>query len=348
MRFSIIVPVYNSERYLEFCIQSVLQQSLQSYELILVNDGSTDGSGKICDEYQKKHESHVKVIHKKNQGPLAARIDGLSIADGEFVIFIDADDFIEQDALKIIDTYLENDELDILIYSFRYYRNNQMTERFHSISEDGYTWTQQNKKEIYEKLAFSMELNSLWTKVIRMSLLKQDKTDYTAFYGKNMAEDLLFSLYPITYAREIKYIDKVLYNYRINEVGLAHNFSINKIENKNSLHVYEKILEYFPMWRFDSEQLKSRLAARWFDDVMYIFSKYYEGAKKDERSEILSYKWDAMLPRDAMDMDNPYMNIEYKKLYVLLKEGKRTKIYIFFVKKKIYKIMKKWKKTILK
>ena len=93
--FSIIVPVYNVEQYLENCINSVLNQSYRNFQLILVDDGSKDSSGEICDRFAQK-DSRVKVIHKPNAGVSAARNTGIDIATGQFICFIDSDDWIEK------------------------------------------------------------------------------------------------------------------------------------------------------------------------------------------------------------------------------------------------------------
>ena len=93
---SVIVPVYNVERYLTRCIDSILAQTYQNFELILVDDGSTDGSGTLCDSYMKK-DSRIKVIHKKNGGLSDARNSGIDAAEGEFLSFIDSDDWVRPD-----------------------------------------------------------------------------------------------------------------------------------------------------------------------------------------------------------------------------------------------------------
>ena len=109
-KFSIIVPVYNIETVISRCIESILKQTLDGFELILINDGSLDRSGKICDAYQKK-DSRVKVIHQKNSGVSNARNSGLKIASGKYIIFIDGDDYIEKEYLERIC----NSECDLVI-----------------------------------------------------------------------------------------------------------------------------------------------------------------------------------------------------------------------------------------
>ena len=93
-KVSIIVPIYNSEKYMNKCIESILNQTLTEIEIILVNDGSTDNSGKIIDNYAKK-DNRIKVIHQQNSGPSVARNKGISTAKGKYIGFVDSDDYIE-------------------------------------------------------------------------------------------------------------------------------------------------------------------------------------------------------------------------------------------------------------
>lgn len=111
---SVIIPVYNSEKFLPRCLDSVLKNTYKKLEVILVNDGSTDNSGVICDRYAKI-DNRVKVIHQSNKGTAAARNKALSIANGEYIAFADNDDFIHQDFYKIACTTLENTNADMVI-----------------------------------------------------------------------------------------------------------------------------------------------------------------------------------------------------------------------------------------
>lgn len=112
-QISAIIPVYNAEKYLENCIESILNQSYQDFELILVDDGSTDGSGKICDKYVFK-DARIKAIHTKNRGPAAARRTGIEKAEGEFVTFVDADDWLERGMFVFAMEKLTERRVDII------------------------------------------------------------------------------------------------------------------------------------------------------------------------------------------------------------------------------------------
>ena len=118
MKLSIIIPVYNTEQTLEKCVDSVLQSSLNNFEIILVNDGSTDNSANICESYKNNYPEQVQVIHQKNQGLSAARNAGLGIAKGQYITFVDSDDYISKDLychlLELLNTHKS---IDLLEYS---------------------------------------------------------------------------------------------------------------------------------------------------------------------------------------------------------------------------------------
>src|SRR5690554_5746847 len=113
-QLSIIIPIYNIEDYLPTCINSILNQEFDDYELLLINDGSTDNSGKICDQYALK-DNKIRVYHQKNAGVSAARNLGLEKATGEWICFVDRDDSIEQNSLSKMISKLHTNELDLLI-----------------------------------------------------------------------------------------------------------------------------------------------------------------------------------------------------------------------------------------
>ncbi len=116
---SFIVPVYNVEAYLRKCVDSLLTQDYSEYEIILVNDGSTDNSGSICEEYAAKYDN-VRVVHQENGGLSAARNSGIEIAQGEYIMFVDSDDYIEPNVLGGLMEQVERDNLDVLRYRLHY------------------------------------------------------------------------------------------------------------------------------------------------------------------------------------------------------------------------------------
>ena len=119
---SVIVPVYNGEKYLRKCIESIINQTYANIEIILINDGSTDNSGVMCDSYAHS-DNRIRVIHTQNNGPAAARNIGIENSKGEFVFFVDADDFIENNALNLLVENYNQYKADIIVGDFNNIRN---------------------------------------------------------------------------------------------------------------------------------------------------------------------------------------------------------------------------------
>lgn len=126
MKLSIIIPIYNVEQYLRKCVDSLLKQDYDNYEIILVDDGSTDGSGAICDSYVSiddrciDYRCDIKVVHQSNAGLSAARNAGIKVAQGEYVMFVDSDDYLEPNVLGGLIEQMERDNLDVLRYRLQY------------------------------------------------------------------------------------------------------------------------------------------------------------------------------------------------------------------------------------
>ena len=114
VKISVIVPIYNAGKYLQTCLNSIINQTYQNYEVILVDDGSTDDSGLVCDQYAEQ-DRRLHVIHKKNEGLICARMSGLAVAQGDYVAFVDADDWVDADFLEVGVWQMEYREADIVL-----------------------------------------------------------------------------------------------------------------------------------------------------------------------------------------------------------------------------------------
>lgn len=193
-KLGIVVPVYNVEPYLKQCVNSILEQTYTDFELVLVNDGSTDGSGEICD-YFAKLDSRVHVIHQCNQGKLFARYIGLKNLECEYATFVDADDWIAKDTYKKLSNYMEQ-EIDVI--SFRIIRYFDSSYQYTSVNN--YQQGLYNKRQIEETIYPTMIWNlhrgtfgidpSLCNKVIKRNLLisELDKAkDLKIDYGDDVA-----------------------------------------------------------------------------------------------------------------------------------------------------------------
>lgn len=351
MKFSILVPVYNVEKYLEQCVESLLGQTYKGdYEIILVDDGSTDSSGDICDRYAESNPKKIKVIHKNNEGLVSARQAGIEVANGEYSLFVDSDDFAELHLLETVNDCLnDNPDSDIVIYSFENFFNNKKNKRNNTLSQSEEIFKTEDKRIIYEALISTPFITSLWTKAVKTDILKSDPTDYTLYYNKNMAEDWFRSIHLLTAAEKIVYINTPLYNYRTNEESISRSFRPETIDSKNILYVYDRFMEYLPEWGMDTEEYRQKLNARWLNEVMYTFSQYYENVHfRKERKEVLNYNWSSMLPEEVVkNTDNPYENKALRKLFSCISQKRFLRLKIRFAYKKFYKNYRKLKSRLL-
>lgn len=350
MKFSILVPVYNVEKYLEQCVESLLNQTYKGeYEIVLVDDGSTDSSGIICDRYAKNNPDKIKVVHKRNEGLVSARQAGIETAFGEYSLFVDSDDFVENNLLETVnDCINHNNNPDMVIYSFRYYSDNKTTERKATLATNETVFTKDNKKELYEALISTTFITALWIKALKTEILKKDPTDYSLYYDKNMAEDWFRSIHLLTTAEKIVYMNESLYNYRTNDTSISRSFRPETISKKNILYVYDRFLEYLPKWDMDIEEYHQKLNSRWLNETVYTFSQYYENVDKKERNAVLNYDWNSMLPKDVINnSNNPYENKKSREIYTFVSRKNFFKLKLHFVYKNIYKKYRKLKSRLL-
>lgn len=211
--FSIIVPIYNVEEYLPQCIESVLKQNLQDYELILIDDGSTDSSSKICEQYSKKYSS-IKLIHQSNAGLSAARNTGVAAASGEYLIFLDGDDYLEPSALEAISNALEPG-LDLLRYQAQEVFDDNRVIRH---EETGFATTTGIKA--FPKLAHYHYTENAWLYAYRREFFAKNQFQYAKGC---IAEDFGLTPVIIAHADTTKAIPNICYNYRQRDGSIMHD-----------------------------------------------------------------------------------------------------------------------------
>ena len=202
---SIIIPIYNVQDYLSECVDSIINQTYKNLEIILVDDGSTDDSGKIADKYAKK-DKRVKVIHKTNGGQGSARNEGIKLATGDYIGFIDGDDFVDKDYYKnLIDT-CDNDDIVITNAKVKYHSNKDLVKTKLNASKKDLSSNKAKEKLIYG-------LCVCWNKIYNRKFLVENNIK---FYPKaNRIEDNYFTIKTYVLAKSIKSIDNSVYYWRM-------------------------------------------------------------------------------------------------------------------------------------
>lgn len=213
MYVSFLVPVYNTEKYMERCIDSLLQQTGCDFEIVLLDDGSTDQSGAICDRYAAQYPHIVRVVHKENEGLLMTRRRGFAEATGNWFICVDSDDYVAPDLLSEVVNTIQSTDADMVMYNFEYFDSNGIHRPSRLKLGDGTVFEEGNKQKIYEMRLLSVDVNMMWMRAIKRDLLDFD-TDYSCCGIRNMCEDAVQVLPLYTNARKIVYISKPLYYYR--------------------------------------------------------------------------------------------------------------------------------------
>lgn len=304
MRFSILIPVYNTKAYLADCMDSVLKQNFEDYEVILVDDGSTDGAGELCDSYANLR---VKVVHKENQGLLMARRTAIELAKGEYCIFLDSDDALMSGALAGIDSKLRQTQADILIYNAALvYDDDFSRPRIRKAVFPDRVFIGENEKvPIYEKLLNSWDLNSIWSKAIRAQLMKNDDTDYEAIKENSMGEDLLQSFYPISRAQTIEYTGDCYYYYRQSATGMTRALDIERLDRRFAAYnpeVLKARVRYAKLWGIWDEAHMLDIYRATLRHIRSIFNDTFPLCNSSEtKREWCDFAWEALLPEKVME-----------------------------------------------
>lgn len=252
MLFSIIIPVYNGDRYLKECLDSLDSQTFSDYEIIIVDDGSTDNSKMIATSFASQRD-YCSVVSTENEGPFLARRRGLSHSRGQYVLFLDSDDALRSDALEIVAKVVSESQADIV--SFRYARRPDF-----SVADDvPVLQPGLYGKGRWEKVCSAVlqaRFNNLWGKAIRLSCIDIEE-NYNNCGRLTMGEDLLQLLPIIDNSRCLIMINDILYYYRTNTLSSSSIFKTSYILNIEC--VAQRVIEFAKRWNMVEEGYRGAL-----------------------------------------------------------------------------------------
>lgn len=219
-KISIIVPVYKAEKYINRCIDSILAQTFTDWELLLVDDGSPDRSGKICDEYAIK-DKRIRVFHKENGGVSSARNLGIDKMQGKYVTFVDADDWIDVETLEVCINKINEGQLDVLQYSWMRVNDEGQVLMKKVIKSDVL-----GLKDFADNANFNV---CVWGSLIKTNIIRERQICFNT--KLKLAEDQIFILTALLYAQRIQSISNTFYNYYYNTESATNNTKLSDIEN---------------------------------------------------------------------------------------------------------------------
>lgn len=214
---SVVIPVYNVERYITQCLESIIHQSYKHLEILLIDDGSTDTSGIICDEFAKK-DKRIRVVHQKNAGAAAARNTGLDVATGAYLGFVDSDDWLEINALEYMLLELQKEHSDIVQCSYREIYVNRQVDCLCKVAGND-----------FDQLSYLARFTEDWTcSLLWDKLYKRELFDGIRFETGHVIDDEYFTYQGVMNAKKIICRDRIVYNYRMRKSGATGNPAHNE------------------------------------------------------------------------------------------------------------------------
>lgn len=318
--FSIVVPVYNVEQYLEACIKSILTQTYTSFELILVDDGSTDTSPAICDLY-KNEDKRVEVIHKKNGGLVSARKAGISIAKGKYAVCIDSDDWVDEDYLYEMAKIIEQFSPEIICFN-----HTEVIDERHIIREipfrKGFYTKLEIRNEIYPKLIHSAQGTcfppTIWAKVYNMHLYKTEQIEVDDKI--KIGEDAACTIPCMVKANSIYITDKSFYFYRRNNISMTKNKTPFSWEGPELIDLHHRKRVDLVQYNFQ-EQINRRTVHALLNVVKTQFyrKEKYTDIKKDIENHLKSSTYVNVLKKNSFNrlsfMSFFYICLKHKILF---------------------------------
>lgn len=247
MKFSIIVPVYNVEKFLPYCLESILNQSFNDFELILINDGSTDESLSICEKYATL-DKRVVIINQENGGPSCARNSGIKIAKGNYYVFVDGDDALSADALSTINNNINGK--DFILYSFNNIdeNNNVILENKNFLNEI------KNINDLKERALSSDRVGAAWLKCVSKSYFNGEIASILFDDSTNFGEDQIYTCDLLTYVKDIAIINEPLYEYRIRLGSLMTSYKADRMIYREYYLDHLKNYLQFDEWNIENKE----------------------------------------------------------------------------------------------
>ena len=311
-KVSIIVPIYNVEKYLPKCLDSLVNQTLDDIEIILVNDGSTDNSGIIAKQYYENHKNKIKYLEKENGGLSDARNFGIPYATGEYIAFLDSDDYIEIDSYKQMHEKAKEEDADYI--------------------ECDFIWEYPNKQIIDKRLSYNNKQEMLtnvrvvaWNKLIKREIIIKNNLKFP----KGLRyEDIEFTYKLIPLLNKVSYIDKPFIHY------VQRNNSIANVQNEKTADIFailENVEKYY---------IEKNLYNEYKDQLEYNYARYLlcsslkricKVGNKEKRKDLINKTWN--------ELNTKYPNWHKNKILKTVNSGKN--LYIKSVNKFSYKIYTK-------
>lgn len=308
---SVIVAAYNIEAYLPHCLDSLLMQTYQRLEIIVVDDGSKDCTGSICDQYAQR-DSRIQVIHQENQGLSGARNTGLSIAKGDYIGYVDGDDWIEPEMYQAMLEACEEENAQIAVCAYRKIREENLQIEQTKFSGRKYVLTRQEALDIYicDNKPFHI-YNSVWSKLFRKDLIEGIRFPL----GKK-SEDIMYTTKALANTNCCVFLDVPYYNYVLDRVGSIMNKKLHERRFNDEIPFWEEQIAYF--WEIGMEEESEKAFYHFCRRMLFYFVEF-----KDKKMKASAKEAAGILKREKEKI-----KAVYQKKFATVGDKARIKLFL--------------------
>lgn len=343
MKFSVIMPVYNVEKYIETAIKSVLNQTYENFELLIINDGTRDDSMKIVSKYQNK-DDRIKIYNKQNGGLSSARNYGLKYATGQYICFIDSDDYIEDTMLEKLNDEISVKKYDMLIYGYNIDILNSNEQKIESkkITEKSFIFSRNNSQNLnFKNISI---IGYAWNKCYKYELIKNNSLKFEE--GTSYIEDIVFNNSFFKISKDIKVMDTSLYHYI-----QRNRETLGRKSYKNMLELdlrYSKLLEEILLSLNNTkEQVEEIIEQTLFERIKWSIIVIISDRHNSGKLLLLRNYFKYLKDNYCIFLKNAEFN---KKDKIIIWFAKKNLVFSFYCLGKLFvkvmKILKKVKKSI--
>jgi glycosyltransferase EpsJ len=289
-KFSVVIPVYNAEMYLDRCLHSLLIQNYDDYEIILIDDGSTDKSGQICDLYAKEN-SNIRVIHGENEGLGIARNKGMRKSRGEYIVFVDNDDYVEENYFEILSESVRKG-YDVITFSYNIIgQQDKQRPPVYGCKREGECCIL-TRKEIEKRLLNTVEYASsdfwfVWRRCYKTEFLLKNNI----FYDEKVrvGDDIIFNIKLYTFLNSMLLVNKVIYNYLTDNLTsiTRTKYKKNLIQNLEIYYLSRKSIDYKNLPEI---KVKRDTAKYYINHILFLFLRNLKNAPYKKLDELKAFR----------------------------------------------------------
>lgn len=324
-KISVVVPIYNCEKYLETTIKSLLKQTLKEIEIILVNDGSTDNSLEIATKYESL-DSRIEVLTQSNKGVSRARNFGISIANGEYIGFVDSDDWVNPELYETLYILADMHKLDLVISNFEQELEGKKITETLEIKCNSVIEKEEIVTQILPQLLKDERLNTVCTKIFRKEVIDNYKIEFPC--NVSLGEDRIFNIEFLSNIRTLMYSDYCGYHYREVEGSATRNI-VGKDYFSRALDVYNENIPHIYYKYFDDTYISEMRARKFINSISSFIHIYTKPTK--EISFIKRHRY----IKNMISNDDVQKAIQQHATVIYKDKGKYEKLLIKFIEMKL-------------